>query len=136
MVGGVEIITMIDSGASCNIVDKNTWGEVKKKKMKCTSSKATGRCLYAYGNEKPLTVLGTFEAEVTLSGGENRRSKVNAEFVVFDGKGVTLLGRKTSEKLGVLRVGLPSDVVGSRSKKPERNEKYKSLYSGSGNLQD
>ena len=62
------------------------------------------------------------------------RSKVTAEFVVVDGEGVSLLGRETSEKLGVLRVGLPSDVVGSLSKKQERHEKYKSLYSGLGKL--
>ena len=65
-----------------------------------------------------------------MSGGKNDRSKVTPEFVVIDGKGVSLLWRETSEKLGVLRVGLPSDVVGSLSEKPERNEKYKSLYSG------
>ena len=40
--GGVETTAMIDSGTSCNIVVKNTWGEMKKKKIKCTSSKATG----------------------------------------------------------------------------------------------
>ena len=51
VVGGVEITGVINSGASCNIVDKNTWEEMKKKKIKCTSSKATGRCLYAHGNE-------------------------------------------------------------------------------------
>ena len=127
---GVEITAMIDLGASCNIVDKNIWGEVKKKKIKCTSSKATDRCPYVYGNEKPLNVLGSFDAEVTLSGGKSERSKVTAEFVVPDGKGVSLLGRDTSEKLGVLRVGLPSDAVGSLSEKPECNEKYKSLQSG------
>ena len=42
VVGVVEIIAMIDSGASCNIVDKNTCGEMKKEKIQCTSSKATG----------------------------------------------------------------------------------------------
>ena len=104
---------------------------MKKKKIKCTSSKATGRCLYAYANEKPLT-WGTFEAEATLSGGKNDKSKVTAEFIVINGKGVSLLGRETSEKLGVLRVGLPSDVAGSLSEKPECHERYKSLYSGLG----
>ena len=46
------------------------------------------------------------------------------------GKVFHCLGGKLLEKFGVLRVGLPSDVVGSLSEKPERNEKYKSLYSG------
>ena len=52
------------------------------------------RCLYAFGNEKPLNVLGTFEAELTLSGRKNERSKVTAKFVVIDRKGVSLLGGK------------------------------------------
>ena len=109
VVGGVEITSMIDSGASCNNVDKNTWEEMreekkrKKKEIKCPSSKATSRCLYTYGNEKPLNVLGIFEAEVTVSGGKHDKSKVTAEFVVIDGKDVSLLRRETSEKMEVLR---------------------------------
>ena len=67
-----------------------------------------------------------------LSGGKDDRSKVTAEFVVIDGKGVSLRGRETSERLGILRVGLPSNVVGSLSEKPEDNEKYNSLCSGLG----
>ena len=83
-----------------------------------------------------LNVSGTFEADVTLSGRKNDKGKVTAEIVVIDGKGVSLLGKETSEKLGVLRVGLHSDVVGSLSEKPERNGKYKSLYSGLGKLKE
>ena len=79
---------------------------MKKKKIKCTSSKATGRCLYACGNEKnkknnnTLNVSGTFEADVTLSGRKNDKGKVTAEIVVIGGKGVSLLGKETSEKVG------------------------------------
>ena len=99
VVGVVEITAMIDSSASCNIVDKNTWGEVKKKKMKCTSSKATGRCLYAYGNEKPLTVLGTFEAEATLSGGLTE-AKLLLSLLSLTGKVFHCLGGKLQKSWG------------------------------------
>ena len=52
------------------------------------------------------------------------------------GKVFHCLGRKLRKKLGVLRVGLPGDVVESLSEKPERNGKYKSLYSGLGKLKE
>ena len=65
------------------------------------------------------------------------QKKVTTEFVVTDGeKDVSLLLGESSEKLGFLRVGPPSDVVGSLSQKLERNEKYRSLYSGLGKLKE
>lgn len=39
-VGGVDLPMLIDSGASCNIVDEDTWEMLKEKKIKCFSSKA------------------------------------------------------------------------------------------------
>ena len=57
-------------------------------------------------------------------------AKLLLSFLSLMGKVFHCLGGKLLEKFGVLRVGLPSDVVGSLSEKPERNEKYKSLYSG------
>lgn len=66
-----------------------------------------------------MHVLGTFQ--------DKKRKRKKTRLLL------SLLGRETSETLGVLRVGLPS-VVGSLSEKPECNEKYKSLYSGLGKL--
>ena len=34
-VGGVCVSAVIDSGASCNVVDKETWNMMKKKHVKC-----------------------------------------------------------------------------------------------------
>ena len=47
---------------------------------------------------KPLLVKGRFTCEVTVGQG---RSK--AEFLVIKGKGVSLLGKTTALKLGVLK---------------------------------
>ena len=65
-VGGVAITSiLIDSGATCNIMDKATWEMLKKDGVKCVSSR-TNKKLFAYGQEKPIDVLGTFVAEIEL----------------------------------------------------------------------
>ena len=39
-VGGVPNVAMIvDSGASCNVIDRKLWGELKQDKVKCVSVK-------------------------------------------------------------------------------------------------
>ncbi|KAL9964067.1 hypothetical protein ACROYT_G027645 [Oculina patagonica] len=44
---------LIDSGSSCNIIDQNTWKQVKLKGLKCKSEK-TNQKLYPYGTLEPL----------------------------------------------------------------------------------
>ena len=101
-VGGVAIISiLIDSGATCNIMDKATWEMLKKDGVKCVSRR-TNKKLFAYGQEKPIDVLGTFVSEIEC---ENNDRKCEGEFTVIKGTGKTLLGRRTAEKLDVLRVG-------------------------------
>ena len=47
-VGGVELEMLVDSGATNNIVDKETWEDLKAKKIKCKSEAAPiDRKLYA-----------------------------------------------------------------------------------------
>ena len=101
-VGGVAIISiLIDSGATCNILDKVTWEMLKKDGVKYVSRR-TNKKLFAYGQEKPIDVLGTFVAEIEY---ENNDRKCEGEFTVINGTGKTLLGRRTAEKLDVLMVG-------------------------------
>lgn len=128
---------MIDSGASCNIVDRQNWEQLKKKKMKFTCKKVDKpRKLYAYGQDTPLTVAGTFQAEIVVPGVSEIHT---AEFVVIEEKGkVPLLGKETSEKLGVLRVGLPREpeTVRSVSLSDKPEQRYPELYKGLGKLKN
>jgi len=39
-VGGVELEMLVDSGATNNIVDEETWEDLKAKKIKCKSEAA------------------------------------------------------------------------------------------------
>ena len=58
-VGGVNLDMLIDSGASCNIIDRETWERLKSMKIKCKSNTQTKK-IYAYGSTQPLKVAGTF----------------------------------------------------------------------------
>ena len=53
MIGGVKVDkVLIDSGATCNILDKETWEYLKKNKVACTTEKSQ-RSLYPYGSTTP-----------------------------------------------------------------------------------
>ena len=96
VVGGVVVKkVLIDSGASCNIVDKQTWEGLKKQGIQCESRKES-RKLYPYGSTKPLETLGVFKSKIQCGCEE-----IEAEFIVIAGKGRTLLGREAAVQLGV-----------------------------------
>ena len=44
-IGGVQVTMIIDSGASCNVLDRNLWEYLKANKVRCASSKATKNCI-------------------------------------------------------------------------------------------
>ena len=88
-VGGVVLDSvLIDSGASCNLIDYNAWNNMKQNRIEC-ESEVSNKKLFAYGQKEPLGVVGTFVAEVicvdngaecvdefnrkTFAGKENRR---------------------------------------------------------------
>ena len=89
---------LIDSGATCNVVGQQTWEMLKLKGINCESRKSA-RELFAYGGTEPLTTLGTFTADVSLTG---NKSGCRADFVVVKGDGRTLVGRETAEILNLL----------------------------------
>ena len=126
-VGGVILSeVLIDSGSSCNIIDKTTWEELKQKGIKCESEKANQK-LYPYGTSEPLNTLGKFEAPVNLCG-----KKVTAEFIVIGSEGRPVMGRKTAMELDVLRLGPWVNAVST----PDIVDKYKACFEGVGKLTD
>ena len=62
-IGGVQVTMIIDSAASCNVLDRNLWEYLKANKVRCASTKATKK-LHMYGIKQPLQVAGTFSADV------------------------------------------------------------------------
>ncbi|XP_068758051.1 uncharacterized protein [Montipora capricornis] len=132
IVGGVTVSdVLIDSGATCNLVGQQTWEMLKLKGINCESRKSA-RELFAYGGTEPLPTLGTFTADVSLTG---NNSGCRADFVVVKGDGRTLLGRETAEILNLLYVGpFQANNVDSRGVESCIREKYKALFTGVGFL--
>ena len=57
-IGGVKLKgVLIDSGASCNLIDYETWDNLKRNSVKC-DSKQSDKKLFAYGQKEPIQVAG------------------------------------------------------------------------------
>ena len=125
-IGGVSDIRMIvDSGASCNVIDSSLWEELKNRKVKCTSQKSDKK-LYPYGSSQPLETLGSFIADIAVG-----NSTVKAEFIVIQGKGQALLGHLTATELGILNVA-HTNFLSER----DLFAKYEKYFGGVGKLKN
>ena len=134
-IGGVQVTMIIDSGASCNVLDRNLWEYLKANKVRCVSSKATKK-LYSYGNKQPLQVAGTFTADVLVG----NRVLNEVEFVVIESEGHALLGRETVIALGVLQLGPQINSLqlstDGENRGPNILDKFPGCCEGIGKLKD
>ena len=121
---------IIDSGSSANVIDQTLWEELKKQHVKCVSKRSTKK-LYAYGATRPLQVIGTFTADLSLA-----NKCVSAEFTVIQGRGEPLLGRESAMKLGVLKLQVPGISVNSVVDRNELIAKHQAVFGGIGKLKD
>ena len=134
-VGGVCVDMLVDSGATANLIDEETWKYLKKHKVKCHSHEASPtKKLYTYSSDKPLTLKGKFKADIAI-----KDRVIVAEVLVIQGQGLPLLGSETAKKLGVLQVG--PDINAVTSKSPDENLqamvnefKKKKLFDGLGKV--
>lgn len=111
-IGGIPVNMLIDSGADANLVRLETWEMMKNKKVHVLkSSKGSSRVLKGYGNDKPLDVVGTFEAEVSIGS-----RTTFAEFFVVKGGQKDILGDTTAKALGVLKVGIEVNSINTDRK--------------------
>lgn len=125
--GGVSAEMIIDSGASCNVIDKSTWEILKNKRIQCQSQRSSKR-LFSYGSQTPMNVIGTFLATISVGS-----KSEEAEFIVVEEKGQALLGRETALKLGVLKLG-PDVQVNTVS--DSIFTEYSDVFQGLGKLKD
>ena len=123
---------LIDSGATSNLLGKPTWKWLKTQKIDCKSRK-DAKVLFAYGNTKPLPTLRTLTARVMCT---DTNVTVEADFVIIDGDGRTLLCRDTAEKQNVLRIGPIHSVNNVGVETTDQNiwDKYKEVFNGVGLL--
>ena len=97
--GGVRLEgVLVDSGSTCNVIDRATWEMLKEKKVKCISRKSK-RKLYSYRSNEPLTTAGEFETELRYKG-----KRCHVCFIVVEEKERAILSRETSEELAILKL--------------------------------
>lgn len=94
-ISGIELQPLIDSGASCNVLntaDSKKLIDQGLKVHKCNRKVRPYR-------SKPIEVHEYITADVQFAG-----TTVNALFLIIPGKHVSLLGRKTAEALKILHI--------------------------------
>lgn len=105
-VGGIEIKVVVDSGSKYNIVDRDTWAELKAKCVQTQKrQKDVDIGFVAYGGH-PLKFLGMFEAIIQIG-----NKQMLAKFYVANEFGKFLLGFETATALGVLKIGYEINKV-------------------------
>ncbi|KAK2548046.1 Gag polyprotein [Acropora cervicornis] len=91
---------IVDSGASCNLMSEHVFHSLTGGKAPLAEC---DKHVYAYTHSKPLDLKGSCMLRVTVP--QTKISAV-AEFYIVPGQAATLLGRKTSETLAILKVGI------------------------------
>ena len=124
----MKLDVLVDSGATHNIIDEDTWLYLKFQAITCTSSaKSTEKHLYTYASTRPFQVKGTFTCNVRAG-----RGNAIAEFLVIKGKGIPLLGKQTATKLGILQIGV--DIAAFAETSQLLKQQYPEVFSGVGKL--
>lgn len=99
-VGGIEAKIIVDSGSRYNIVDRETWLELKSKGIHTIlRQKEIDVNFTAYGGHR-LNFLGMFRTLI-----ETGSRKTVADFYVANEFGKFLIGWQTSFTLGILKIG-------------------------------
>ena len=130
-IGDVEVEMFIDSGATCNILDRQLWEFLKKNSIKCKCY-FTEKKIYAYGSKEPLKLAGGFKAKVSF----NNKVIDNVDFLVLEGEREPILGTGTLTKLGILKIELKINNLAKDDSTAEIVDRYKSLFKGIGKLKD
>lgn len=106
-IGGVDVDLLIDSGSKCNIISEKSWNLMKAKNVIVTNQeKKPDKTFMSYGSKDPLTVLGSFEAEICVG-----PETILAKFYVIKDGVRNLLGKDSAITLKVLKLGLQVNEV-------------------------
>ncbi len=124
----IPVQMLIDSGASVNVLDLETYHRLKERKG-VQLMPSTLR-VYAYGSKTPLNILGTVSGRVKCNSAE-----IVAKFVVVHNQHAgCLLGRQTATQLGLLRVGPQVSSINCAVSPHSLRQRYPSVFDGVGKL--
>ncbi|XP_028414242.1 uncharacterized protein K02A2.6-like [Dendronephthya gigantea] len=124
----VPVQMLIDSGASVNVIDLDTYHRLKAQ----TGAKLmpSNLRIYAYGSPTPLNILGTITGRIKCNSAE-----IVAKFVVVHNKHAgCLLGKQTATQLGLLHIGPQVSSVNCVVSSESLRQKYPSVFDGVGKL--
>ena len=109
VIGTVSVKFLIDSGATVNTITVESWNQIKKNCRSVIYDLVAypEEILKAYGQENSLDVECSFWAYIGIP---NREKLQSAKFFVVKGTQLALLGFETSQKLDLVRVGLPLKI--------------------------
>ncbi len=137
VLGDIEVRdVLVDSGATCNLMDKQMWTHLKERGIKCQSQRSDKK-IFAYGQTQPIEIEGVFTTSIACA---DSGVQCTDEFIVIKGTGRTLLGKITAQKLNVLRVGPPSIPhvysVTTEGNSADFREEFADVFNGVGKLKD
>ena len=133
-IAGQLVSMMVDTGASINVLDQNTFEKLKEVELKPTKVKA-----YPFNSKKPVEFRGKFETLI-----ESKSRYCVATFYVMHEEGTgCLLSGNTAQELGVVQFNL-NKIADSQD--PTANtkdqaiqaiiEEYKEVFTGLGKLKN
>lgn len=126
-----SVNVVVDSGASCNLMCEEVFNYVTGGKASLSD---TTKRIFPYASDKPLDLAGKCCLNVCEPKSGN---SVVVEFFITQGKAATLLGRASSELLGVLRVGIPvNSCFDQPDKKAALRAQFPDVFKGLGKLKE
>ena len=129
LIEGKSIKVIIDSGASVNCMDKDTFNSVKISSTKLEKSSAK---IYPYASKIPLKLLGVSEFNVVVNGNVHRLI-----FHIIDGQCKSIIGLKCALNLGLLKLCVNStEADSSRGNVDSILHEYRDRFEGLGKLKD
>lgn len=113
-IGSIEVQAVVDSGSKFNIIDRETWMDLKAKGVETISRKKEVDIGFrSYGGHR-LKFLGMFESILKIASKE-----IKATFYVADETGKVLIGLDTATQMKIIKIDYNvNSVVGSETKKP------------------
>lgn len=105
-IGGIDTTAIVDSGSKYNVMDEQSWNQLKAKKIIVQNQRTETNVRFkAYGDNE-LPVLGVFETDLAIG----IRSRP-VEFFVMKGKGKLLIGQDTAIAMGILKIGIDVNEI-------------------------
>ena len=144
-INGQEVLFLIDTGASVNILDEKSFDKINTTGKPVTLKKSNTK-IFAYGSKAPLQLLGTFEETVET----NKKISLTRFHVAKNVEG-NLLSSQTAQELHLIKININSVQAETKTAKQTNSakptidspdyvnhllEQHKKVFKGVGNLKD